>query len=340
MGLLDRFRSGSGEAVRRDLRLSFGSWHRYPAQSPRVLQLCHPDWRGIKAAAYAFRAPVVEVDDLAAWGRELLEELTHNEIEVVVIQGWPPGARDFVESCSRAGVVVKCLLHSSPALQGDSPIEAAVIGEVLELLRSGLIASVGTTKGRVIEAFAAIGHVLVHVPNRAPVLGEVVPLEIDTGLNIGVFGEPWWPKNIATQALGGLMLATSRIHLSKELLIGYLPQDRVVTHGDMDRRQFLQLLKAMDVNLNATFTECHPMQPVESYLLGVPCLISRNSILFRDDPDLLDITTLTSPDEPVSIAEGIGRLLRYQDDVVPRALKWINKQDAEACAAWEDFVGV
>lgn len=338
MGLLDRFRGQSGETARREPHLSFGSWDRFPTQSPRVVQVCHPDWRGVKAAAYAFGAPVIEVDDLHAWGRALFEELTRNDVEVVVIQGWPPGSREFVESCARAGLMVKCLLHSSPALQGDSAGEAAVIGDVLGLLGKGLMASLGTTKGGVIDAYAAIGHALVHVPNRAPVIGEVVPLEMETAPNLGVFGEPWWPKNIATQALGSLMLSNSTVHLSKELLIDYLPEDRVVIHGELDRQPFLSLLKAMDVNLNATFTECHPMQPSESYLLGVPCLISRNSILFRDDPELLDMTTVSSPDEPVSIADGIRRLLRNKEELVPRAVTWIENQDAEAGAAWTDFV--
>lgn len=339
MGLRDLVRRAAGTAQpAREPHLSFGSWDSFPDDSPRVVQICHPDWRGVKAAAYAFRAPVVEVDDLNRWGTELIAELRGHEVEVVVIQGWPPGSGKFAEDCTRSGQVVRCLLHSSPALQGDSPSEAAVISEVIDLRNAGVLDRVGTVKFGVSEVFSDIGHDISFVPNRAPSIERHQPVDLGPGTHIGLFGEPWWPKNIPTQALAATSVDDAVVHLTKSLLVDYLPERKLVIHGDLPRPEFLTLLGAMDLNLYATFTECHPVLPMESYLLGVPCLVSPNSLFFRDDPDLFRLAVVPFPDEPRAIARAIELALDNREFLVQRAIQWIGRADLASESAWHEFV--
>ena len=111
--------------------LSFGSWEKLP--SAQVIQVCHPEWRGIRAATYAFGGPIVECADLAAWTPELISTMQAREVSCVIIQGWPSGAAGFAAEAARTGITVKAVLHSSPALQGASPAEAQVAATMFGL---------------------------------------------------------------------------------------------------------------------------------------------------------------------------------------------------------------
>ena len=80
------------------------------------------------------------------------------------------------------------------------------------------------------------------------------------------------------------------------------------------------------------------MTPMESYLLGVPCLISRTSSLFTDDPELLALTSVIELDDPQRIAE-IARVLgAARQEAVARAVASLRRMDAEAAHTWDAFV--
>lgn len=319
-------------------KLSFESWETFPPGDPRVVQVCHPDWRGVRSATYAFRSPVVECADLERWGPDLVDGFRLAGVELVVIQGWPPGAAAFSEDAHASGIAVKCVLHSSPAQHGAEPGEAAVADEVMSLAHSGVLAGVGVVKYGVAEALRTTGHPVSYVPNRAPLLPPVAKQDLGPGLHIGVFAEPFWRKNVVTQLLALSMLDQSVGHVMRKPPVAYVEGIDLVEHGELPWDQFVVVEGSVDLNLYVTLTECHPLMPIESYLLGVPCLISRTSAVFREDPELWELTTVDRLDEPLAIAEAARALLEGRDEAMTRARDWIAKADVEAEATWGDFV--
>ena len=83
--------------------------------------------------------------------------------------------------------------------------EAAVASEVLALARNGVLDQVGFVKAGLAESFTALGYPAAYVPNRAPDLPTYEPYDAGPGLNVGVFAEPFWRKNVVTQ-LGAVAL--------------------------------------------------------------------------------------------------------------------------------------
>lgn len=326
----------SGAPAPRTPTLSFGYWEQLP-DTERAIQICHPDWRGVRTASYAFRSPVVECDDLERWRDELTRGITGHPVEVVIIQGWPPGAAGFARALAQRHITVKCVLHSSPAQHGAEPGEERVVTEVLSLRQDGTLSEVGMVKFGVAEAMRRAGQPVVYIPNRAPLLPEVTRLDLGPGLHIGIFAAPFWRKNVVTQLLSVALLDGAVGHVLEKPSVGYLSGIEVVEHGELPWQAFVALEASVDLNLYVTLTECHPLSPIESYLLDVPCLMSRTSALFRDDRELWELTTVDKADEPTAITEAAQRLLENRMEAIRRARAWISMADAEAEALWTEF---
>jgi hypothetical protein len=167
---------------------------------------------------------------------------------------------------------------------------------------------------------------------------DLPPLELGPGLHVGVFAVPFWRKNVATQLLAVSLLPGAVAHVMERPTLEYLAGIEIVEHGELAWPDFIALEGSVDMNLYVTLTECHPLSPIESYLLGVPCLTSRTSGVFADDAELWETTTVDLPDDPEAIASAARNLMERRDEVVPRAQAWIARADLEAEKRWARFV--
>jgi hypothetical protein len=302
-----------------------------------VLQVCHPDWRGVRTATFGFGDPVVETNDAAASGARIVEGARSAGIATLVVQGFPPGSGELLSAARRAGLQTRCLLHSSPAQHGAERGEAAVVEQVLALAEEGTIGMVGFVKSGLVEMFAALGHQSRWVPNRMPRLPAIIKTPMEgRGPHVGVMAEPFWRKNVVTQ-LGAVAILGGTGHVMQRPDIGYLANLPMVEHGTLPWEGFVGLLGSMDLNLYSTLSECQPLTPSESYLAGVPCLFSRTSALFADDPDLLEMSTVAEADNPAIIAAAASRLIENGPEVVSKAQVWMNDFDRLAADRWMAF---
>ncbi|HHC09511.1 MAG TPA: glycosyltransferase family 1 protein [Actinobacteria bacterium] len=317
-------------------RLSFGSWERLPDDAD-VVAICHPRWRGVRRATYSFEVPVVEAADLDPWGPEIVERLRDHGVDRVVVSGFPPGAARFAAAARRAGLRVGILLHSSPTQHGAEDGEAAVVAEALRLVDDGVADRLGFAKEGVAEMFAALGRSVAWVPNRPPKVPVVTRRELGSGLHVGVFAEPFWRKNVVPQ-LGAVAILGGVAHVMRAPTVGYLEPLEVVEHGELPWEAFVALQGSVDLNLYVTLSECFPLTPMESYRLGVPCLASRTSAIFRSDPELWRLTTVDELDNPRAIAAAADALLAEAETAITRANRWMDEFDADAAARWRRFV--
>ena len=303
----------------------------------RVVQFCHPEWRGVRTATYAFDTPVVEMADFVPRAKDLGIRLASAGTERIVIQGWPPGAEALARHAHRAGIAVAVVSHASLAQHGTDAGEADRVSEVLDLIGEGVVDRIGFVKRGLAEAFSAMGYRAHPLTNRLPHLPTVIPDDFGSGEHVGVFLYPYWRKNVTTQIAAALMLGATA-HVMRRPAVEYLPHDRIVEHGELPRERFLSALAGVDLNLHVTLSECHPMIPMESYLLGVPCLMSRTSSLFTDDPELLALTSVVELDDPQRIAASARTLDEARQEAVTRAVTSLRRMDAEAARSWEAFV--
>ncbi len=329
-----RFVAGAPESGPSELVRSFASWNDI---NPTVVQVCHPDWHGVRTATRAFRTPIVESTDFAPFADSLADELTSHGVSTLVVQAWPPGSAALIQAAARRGIGTRVISHSSMAQHGTDAGEGEAVTEAFALAARGLVQKIGFVKEGLAEAFAAMGHPTVYVPNRIPVLPPYETTDLGEGTHVGILLDPYWRKNVTTQ-LGVAAILGATAHVNRIPDVGYLDGLSIVEHGSVPWETFIGLQASMDLNMNVTLSECHPMSPMESYLTGVPSLISATSSLFRDDPDLYEITTVAEADNPRAIADMASRLMENRSEAVERAMAWMNRHDAEAKERFADFV--
>lgn len=313
--------------------LSFGSWDALRPDARHTVQVCHPDWRGVRTAAYAFGDPVVES---AVLETDLADDMAEAGVSTVVVHASPSGTDTFLRHASGNGIATMQVIHSSMAQHGTDAGEAEAVSNALQLLSSQNLHRLGFVKAGVAEVFQNLGYSAHHVPNRAPSLPEIDKVALPAGLNVGVFHDPYWRKNVTTQ-IGAVSLLGGTAHVTQIPDVDYLKDLSVVEHGALPWEDFVALQASVDVNLYVTLSECHPMGPMESYLAGVPCLVSRTSELFRDDEILRDLTTVADLDNPTAIAEATNRLLGEAPLAIDRARSWMERHDTMAAECWRSF---
>ncbi len=305
----------------------------------RVVSVCHPHWRGVRAAARAFRAPVLETADASLDPDGVAGALAEAGVEVMVLQGFPPWSELLLRAARSAGLETRCVLHSSVAQHGADAGEAEVADHVVALVEQGVVGRVGFVKEGVAEVFRALGVPAEHVPNRVPELPAFEPVDLGGDhLDVGLFAEPYWRKNVSTQLAAVALLDRGRAHLLRAPAVHYLSRVPAVAHGELPWEEFVRLQGSVDLNLYVTLSECHPLSPIESYLAGVPCLTSRTSAVFRSDPELWTLTTVAEADNPRAIAAAARRLLAARDDAVTKARAWMDTADRDAAERWDRFV--
>ena len=337
MSLVSRFRRRSRDSDGATVapRLSFGSWETLEAP---VVAVCHPAWRGVRSATYGHGGPVIEVADAAVWADELVRRLADAHVRTLVVQGFPPGSETLLRRAHAAGMATRVVLHSSMAQHGGEAAEAAVADLVLRLQREGVVDRVGFVKEGLAEAFGRLGYEVAWVPNRIPTLPESGRWDLGAGTHVGVFAEPFWRKNVVTQ-LGAVALIPHAVaHVIRRPDITYLERLPMQEHGLLPWEEFVALAGSVDVNLYVTLSECYPLSPIESYLTGVPALMSRTSSVFRDDPELWDLTTVDELDNPRAIAVAAMRLLDARADAVVRARAWAARWDDTARILWDEYL--
>ncbi len=308
-----------------------------PRVADGVLQVCHPLWRGVRASAIAFGDPILDVPDLTTLIPRI-DEIRDAQVVTIVIQGWPPGSEPFARAAHNRGMDVRAVSHSAPTQHGVDAGEAEAVAGALRLLREGVLTRFGTVKAGLHEAYASLGHTVDHVPNRVPEVSGVVARPHGGGVHAGVFLFPMWRKNVTTQVLAAGTLGWTP-HVMADPNVPYLASGDFVVHGELGRDDFLPLMASMDINLNVTLSECHPMMPMESYRLGVPCLMSRTSDLFAAHDDLWQLTTVDRIDDPNAIAAAAAHLLENRDRAVELANVKLDEVDVAARTAWREFTG-
>lgn len=85
--------------------------------------------------------------------------------------------------------------------------------------------------------------------------------------------------------------------------------------------ELMERIKQNDINVYATFTECAPMFPMESFESGVPCIIGNNNDYFKGSR-LRYYVCVNREDDPFEIYNKIKEVIENKEEVMELYKKW------------------
>lgn len=214
----------------------------------------------------------------------------------------------------------------------------ALIGDYDPISRDGLVATIMALKEDLAdcistphEGMARMFNLLykvraVYEPNKVTPI-ERPAVEKLPGMNVGIFGTglPW--KNVNTQILGAAMTPglgmthLQNLHhpeLMKQLKIPYKVHPYYHNRAD-----FFRLAAQMTLNLAVTTTEAFGYLPVESFMLGVPAIVSSTTPSFRGASGNLKRCIVSYIDDPAAVSEAIMDVMDHYEEVLEEGARFV-----------------
>ena len=103
--------------------------------------------------------------------------------------------------------------------------------------------------------------------------------------------------------------------------------------------ELLERIRQNEVNIYPTFTENAPMFPLESFEMGVPCLLGNNNDYFVGTK-LGEYVILTKEDDPEYLKERIINCIEHREEIMDLYKEW-KKDFDKKCKDWvNEFVKV
>lgn len=308
---------------------------------PDTIALCHPDWRGIRAATLDQVEHVIEVPgfESVSHALRLAGFLRDAGAESVVMNGYPPGTDLLAHALAEVAprIQFSVVYHGTPALSYG---EDVVLQALLELYQRGKLHKVGFVKHGLAEYFRYRGVRAEWVMNRCSMPPLPPSPIIDGRVQIGVFAPSASHKNVETQLIAALLVPGAEVHTIEPVRAAYLQAEshRVKSHGMKPRPEFLDLLRTMNAATYVSLVECYPMTVLESIFSGVICVTSNTSVLFDDVPELHEALVVAHHDSPAAIARKISGALEQRETLIPRAQAHLQELNVRAEQRWNEFL--
>ena len=101
--------------------------------------------------------------------------------------------------------------------------------------------------------------------------------------------------------------------------------------------ELLERIKQNEVNIYPTFTENAPMFPLESFEMGVPCLLGNNNDYF-EGTKLGEYVILTKEDDPEYIKDRIINCIEHREEIMNLYKEWKKDFDKKCENLVNEFI--
>ncbi|MEM9739267.1 MAG: hypothetical protein AAF829_05310 [Pseudomonadota bacterium] len=215
------------------------------------------------------------------------------------------------------------LLWHSNYLQMGEAHDWQLLRHWIRAAKDGIITRIAVVKAGMEDWFQAIGLDAVFIPNMVPFdVDGVQASTVQDCVGIWLSGSTQYRKMphasiVATTMLDGVALKASGLDGSARRLVADARTPfRQIWADPLPREQLHKEMRETGLTFYVTLSECSPMLPLESFSLGVPCLVGPASHLFRDHEELSRRLIVMKPMSPGEIAEKARDALASQAELM------------------------
>lgn len=308
------------------------------------IALYNPTWLGVANSTKGLFESCIPLEKLKnrKLRKKVLDEIVkNNKIETVIFSQMVDGWEDLIKELHRAKkeLKIKVIWHANN-YETISDYTWNLKKELISMYNDGYVCALGFVKKTMAEFYKNRGYNAYYFSNN--VNSNINQNEKEYNkeekrkeeykekskeIKIGLYNAHSREiKNIFTQ-----MLATK---FFENAVVDIVPSsEQIEEYAKMNNMKYtnvsyfiptdelMERIKQNDINVYATFTECAPMFPMESFESGVPCIIGNNNDYFKGSK-LRDYVCVNREDDPFEIYNKIKEVIENKEEVMELYKKW------------------
>ncbi len=310
------------------------------------IALYNPTWLGVANSTKGLFESCIPLEKLKnrKLRKKVLDEIVkNNNIETVIFSQMVDGWEDLIKELHTAKkeLKIKVIWHANN-YETISDYTWNLKKELISMYNDGYVCALGFVKKTMAEFYKNRGYNAYYFSNNVNINQNEKEYNKeekrkeeykeedknkDKEIKIGLYNAHSREiKNIFTQMLATKFFENAVVDIvpSSEQIEDYAKMNNMkytnVSYF-IPTDELMERIKQNDINVYATFTECAPMFPMESFESGVPCIIGNNNDYFKGSK-LRDYVCVNREDDPFEIYNKIKEVLENKEEVMELYKKW------------------
>ena len=308
----------------------------------------NPTWLGVANSTKGLFKNIVPLEQVFGKKniKKIAEAVVNNNIKSVIfsqiVDGWVDVLKKIKELNSN--IIVKVIWHGN-CYEFFSDYTWNLNKDVMNLYKQGKIDSFGFVRSTMYEFYKKAGFKSYYLQNNVHLdnIERVEKKKSDDKIRIGIY-------NADTRELKNIYTALSSMKLVPNCIADVVPinegakkfteilgLETSYVEDYIPTEDLLKRIQQNEVNIYPTFTENAPMFPLESFEMGVPCLLGNNNDYFVGTK-LGEFVILTKEDDPKYIKEKITNCIKHKDEIMELYKEWKKEFDIKCDKLVEEFI--
>ena len=307
----------------------------------------NPTWLGVANSTKGLFQNIVPLEHVYKEKdiKNIVEAIQQNNIKSVIFSqicdGWTSLIKKIKEIDSK--IIIKVIWHGN-CYEFFSDFTWNLNKEVMELYKKNIIDCFAFVRTTMYEFYKKMGFKSFYLQNNVHLDKiEKVHKEKNSKIKIGIYNaDSRELKNIYT-ALSSMKLVPNAvadvvpINEGAKKFTEILGLETTSVNDYIPTEELLKRIQLNDINVYPTFTENAPMFPLESFEMGVPCLLGNNNDYFVGTK-LGKYVILEKEDDAEYIKNRILNALSHRDEIINLYKEWKKEFDTKCEKLVEEFV--
>ena len=312
----------------------------------------NPTWLGVANSTKGLFKNIVPLEHVYERKdvKKIAKSIAENNIKSVIFSQVCDGWIDIIKEIKKNNkeTKIKVIWHGN-CYEYFSDFTWNLNKEVMNLYKEKQIDSFAFVRSIMYEFYKKVGFKCYYLQNNVH-LDNIEKEEIDKNKEskrrkIGIY-------NADSRELKNIYTSLSAIKLVPNSIADVVPINKgakkfteilnlETTSIDdyISTEELLKRIKQNELNIYPTFTENAPMFPLESFEMGVPCLLGNNNDYFTGTK-LGEYVILTKEDDPEYIKERIINCIEHKDEIMRLYKQWKKEFDIKCEKLVNEFVKI
>ena len=307
----------------------------------------NPTWLGVANSTKGLFENIVPLEHV--YNKKDIDKLVNtvieNNIKSVIFSQICDGWTETIKKIKykNDNIVIKVIWHGN-CYEYFSDFTWNLNKEVMNLYKENKIDSFGFVRSIMYEFYKKVGFKSYYLQNNVHLKNIEREKKVSSNKRkIGIYNADTRElKNIYT-SLSAIKLVPNSvadvvpINESAKKFTEILKLETTSINDYIPTEELLKRIQQNEVNIYPTFTENAPMFPLESFEMGVPCLLGNNNDFFVGTK-LGEYVILTKEDDPEYLKDRIVNCIEHKDEIMKLYREW-KKEFDKKCENWvNEFV--